>query len=184
MLQQVHRFGGGIAALAEAVRRGDADAAIAVLAAGHDDVTWIPADLATRGGRRRVAVGGPHGGGHGGRGHRRGRPGRRRPRRPRGARRLPAAVRPPARPVRRGDLERQVEAWLAASVPGFGADGAWYVGRPLLVTENDYALRLYNGDTGVVVAAGPERLTAVFERRGQSSSSAPPACRRSRPSTP
>ena len=45
--------------------------------------------------------------------------------------------------------------------------GAWYVGRPLLVTENDYTLGLYNGDTGVVVAAGAERLAAVFERRGQ-----------------
>jgi exodeoxyribonuclease V alpha subunit len=61
----------------------------------------------------------------------------------------------------------QVEAWLAAAVPGFAATGSWYVGRPLLVTENDYTLGLYNGDTGVVVAAGPERLTAVFERRGE-----------------
>ncbi|HEV7865545.1 MAG TPA: ATP-binding domain-containing protein, partial [Acidimicrobiia bacterium] len=61
----------------------------------------------------------------------------------------------------------QVEAWLVSAVPGFAATGAWYVGRPLLVTENDYTLGLYNGDTGVVVAAGAERLAAVFERRGQ-----------------
>src|SRR5207302_1159167 len=61
----------------------------------------------------------------------------------------------------------QVEAWLAAAVPGFAATGAWYVGRPLLVTENDYTLGLYNGDTGVVVAAGGERPVAVFDRRGQ-----------------
>ena len=27
----------------------------------------------------------------------------------------------------------------------------WYVGRPLLVTANDYGLKLYNGDTGVTV---------------------------------
>ncbi|MFZ0227551.1 MAG: ATP-binding domain-containing protein, partial [Mycobacterium sp.] len=27
----------------------------------------------------------------------------------------------------------------------------WYVGRPLLVTANDYGLGVYNGDTGVVV---------------------------------
>ena len=43
-----------------------------------------------------------------------------------------------------------------------GAD--WYVGRPLIVTENDYGLRLFNGDTGVVVDAGNERLVAAFER--------------------
>jgi exodeoxyribonuclease V alpha subunit len=61
----------------------------------------------------------------------------------------------------------QVEAWLAATDPGFAAGGAWYVGRPLLVTENDYTLGLYNGDTGVVVATGGDRRAAVFERRGQ-----------------
>jgi exodeoxyribonuclease V alpha subunit len=33
------------------------------------------------------------------------------------------------------------------------------------VTENDYGLRLYNGDTGVVVSAAG-RLSAAFERRG------------------
>ena len=45
----------------------------------------------------------------------------------------------------------RIERWLAAEVGGFGAEGRWYAGRPLLVTENDYGLRLYNGDTGVVV---------------------------------
>ena len=33
--------------------------------------------------------------------------------------------------------------------------------------SNDYALQLYNGDTGVVVDAGEGRTTAVFERRGE-----------------
>ena len=32
------------------------------------------------------------------------------------------------------------------------------------MTENDYGLQLFNGDTGVVVAAGDERLVAAFER--------------------
>ena len=27
----------------------------------------------------------------------------------------------------------------------------WYTGRPMLVTTNDYGLKLYNGDTGVAV---------------------------------
>ena len=35
------------------------------------------------------------------------------------------------------------------------------------MTENDYGLRLYNGDTGVVVAAADGRPTAAFERRGE-----------------
>jgi exodeoxyribonuclease V alpha subunit len=60
-----------------------------------------------------------------------------------------------------------VEHWLSTAVDGFASDGTWYVGRPLLVTENDYGLRLYNGDTGVVVATGPDRVTAVFERRNE-----------------
>ena len=59
----------------------------------------------------------------------------------------------------------RVESWLAQA--GLAADGEWYAGRPLLVTENDYGLGLYNGDTGVVVAAGDGRLVAAFERRGE-----------------
>jgi exodeoxyribonuclease V alpha subunit len=59
-----------------------------------------------------------------------------------------------------------VERWLTSSVSGYGEGGEWHVGRPLLVTQNDYALRLYNGDTGVVVDAGEGRLVAVFERGG------------------
>ena len=47
---------------------------------------------------------------------------------------------------------------------------SWYPGRPLIVTENDYSLGVFNGDTGVVIAEtidGAERLRAVFERRGE-----------------
>ena len=29
-----------------------------------------------------------------------------------------------------------VERWLTAAIDGYGAGGRWYVGRPLLVTEN------------------------------------------------
>jgi exodeoxyribonuclease V alpha subunit len=166
VLRRVHRFGGGIATLADAVRRGDADATIAALsAAGHDEVSWIPVDLAeptaaTLGPVRDAAV---------------------------------AAATAIAAAARVGDgraaldalagfrmlcahrrgpygvatWSAQVEAWLAAAVPGFAAGGAWYVGRPLLVTENDYTLGLYNGDTGVVVAVGGDRRAAVFERRGE-----------------
>ena len=37
------------------------------------------------------------------------------------------------------------------------ADERWYPGRPLLITENDYGLRLFNGDTGVVVRTDNSR---------------------------
>ena len=35
------------------------------------------------------------------------------------------------------------------------------------MTENDYGLRLYNGDTGVVIATESGRVSAAFERRGE-----------------
>ena len=60
-----------------------------------------------------------------------------------------------------------VETWLRAEVEGFATGSDWYVGRPLIVTENDYALQLYNGDTGVVIETGEgRRLVAAFERGG------------------
>ena len=34
------------------------------------------------------------------------------------------------------------------------------------MTANDYELRLYNGDTGVVVQSGPTRVSAAFAQRG------------------
>ena len=34
------------------------------------------------------------------------------------------------------------------------------------MTQNDYGLRLFNGDTGVIVAREAGRKTAVFERQG------------------
>jgi exodeoxyribonuclease V alpha subunit len=65
---------------------------------------------------------------------------------------------------------RQVERWLAAAdaAHGAGHGGAeeWYVGRPLLVTANDYALGLWNGDTGVVVRAPDGAARAAFARPG------------------
>ena len=60
----------------------------------------------------------------------------------------------------------RIERWLGGDLERSGAT-RWYVGRPLLVTENDYELRLYNGDTGVVVQATPDRVGAAFERRGE-----------------
>jgi exodeoxyribonuclease V alpha subunit len=57
------------------------------------------------------------------------------------------------------------EEWLAEAIEGYGREGLWYVGRPLLVTANDYQLRLFNGDSGVVVDVdGHPR--AAFRRDG------------------
>ena len=54
----------------------------------------------------------------------------------------------------------QVERWLAET-PDVEVHGQWYVGRPLLVTSNDYALDVYNGEIGVVVQQG-ERARAFI----------------------
>jgi exodeoxyribonuclease V alpha subunit len=163
VLERVHRFGRGIAAVAEAIRRGDGNATIAALTAGAEGVTWIAEDVAD--GEEPVAL-------------------------REGAVRAARAVIEAARAGEAHEaLERlgafrilcahrqgahgvetwmdRIERWLAAEVGGFGAEGRWYAGRPLLVTENDYGLRLYNGDTGVVVATGSGGVTAAFERRGE-----------------
>ncbi len=47
---------------------------------------------------------------------------------------------------------RQVGLWLNKAMPGYSAGGEWYVGRPLLVTRNDPDLGVSNGDAGIIVA--------------------------------
>ena len=44
-----------------------------------------------------------------------------------------------------------IEARLPGLVPGLRTERRWYVGRPVIVTANDYIARVFNGDTGVVV---------------------------------
>ena len=61
------------------------------------------------------------------------------------------------------ELNQQVEKQL--TLRGLLRPGdTWYPGRPVLVTRNDYNLRLFNGDIGVVLPDPdqPERLKAVF----------------------
>jgi exodeoxyribonuclease V alpha subunit len=164
VLRKTHRFGGAIALLAEAIRRGDADTTVRLLEEGRANVTWLPVDIAASPGAlgevrtaavaaaRRVLEAGCQGNPSGALAalssfrvlcaHRRG---------PEGATTWMA----------------KVEGWLQSEIEGFGAEGKWYVGRPLLVTENDYSLRLYNGDTGVVIAGPEGRPVAAFERDGE-----------------
>jgi exodeoxyribonuclease V alpha subunit len=163
VLDRVHRFGGAIADLAVAIRGGDPDAVVEVLRGGDGAVAWIEADPAEAPdlpALREPAVA--------------------------GARAVIDAARAGDAPAalaalgafrllcahRRGPhgaatWARRMEGWLAAELGDLGADPAAYAGRPLLVTENDYALRLYNGDTGVVVAQPDGSLAAAFERRGE-----------------
>jgi exodeoxyribonuclease V alpha subunit len=159
VLDRVHRFGGAIARLAEAIRRGDGDAAIAAL----DEVTWIPVDAATADDAldsvRDAAVATARAvidaarGGDGDRAIA-----------ALGAFRVLCAHRRGPHGV--GAWTARIEGWLADAIDGFGAGGEWYVGRPLLVTENDYGLQLFNGDTGVVIAGRPGQASAAFERHG------------------
>lgn len=141
-LIRTHRFGPSIGALASAIRVGDANRAIDVLNAGGDHIEWIDTEEPAEA-LRRVLV--PH------------------------AIRLREAAVLGNGPAALAALEehrllcahrrgphgvaywnRQVERWLAeeTDAPQWAS---WYAGRPVLVTANDYGLRLYNGDIGVTV---------------------------------
>ena len=76
-----------------------------------------------------------------------------------GSGRVPPALPAPPRPARRGRLDGPHRG-LARRPAGDG----WYAGRPLLVTENDYELKLYNGDTGVVVRRRAPRRRVRAQR--------------------
>ncbi len=166
VLRNVHRHGGAIAALARAIRQDDADEAMAILRAGDSNVQWIATDAAASapsedvlGDVRRLAVdtgraviGSARAGDARAAivalgsfrllcGHRRG----------------PEGV---------ATWMDHIENWLRSDVEGFTTGATWYVGRPLIVTQNDYGLDLYNGDTGVVIESEAGRLVAAFERRG------------------
>jgi exodeoxyribonuclease V alpha subunit len=158
VLDRVHRYGGAIATVAEAIRRGDADAVLDALRA----VTWIDTDVAGEAAlapvrervvaaARRIRAAALEGDGAGAIDAL-------------GAFRVLCAHR--RGPFGVGAWTARIEGWLAHAIPGFGALGDWYPGRPLLVTENDYGLRLYNGDTGAVVARPDGTVTAAFERHG------------------
>ncbi len=72
-----------------------------------------------------------------------------------------------------GTWNARVVSWVVQREPAIAAEGTWYAGRPVMLTTNDYGLRLFNGDAGVVVAgggAGPVRgseLVVAFEGRTQ-----------------
>ena len=60
---------------------------------------------------------------------------------------------------------RDIESALDERFPGLRYGGPWYPGRPVMITNNDYDLGLYNGDIGVA-AWTVDGLRAVFDRGG------------------
>ncbi len=59
----------------------------------------------------------------------------------------------------------RVEQLVKIAHPEFIGDNAWYIGRPIIVNRNDYLNRLFNGDSGVVVDLG--KPTAVFSEASE-----------------
>jgi exodeoxyribonuclease V alpha subunit len=173
VLDRVYRYGAAIARLADAIRTGDADGAIDVLSAEHPEITWVADEaLLAPGGegsldavrQETVAAGG--------------------------------AVVQAARAGAAGEALKALagfrllcahrrgpfgvstwtarqQAWLAEEIDDLDLDQRDYVGRPLLITGNDYELGLYNGDTGVIVQSDPGHAAAVFERGSQLMSFSP-----------
>jgi exodeoxyribonuclease V alpha subunit len=164
-LMHTWRFGGAIDTLARAIRAADADAAVAVLRSGASDVHFRELDLETPptdASNRALAS-------------------------------MAAEVRTTGvamlEAARSGDVAgalaaldrhrvlcahrrgpygvlrwgQEAERWLVDAIPGYGEDGEWYLGRPLLITANDYEMSLYNGDTGVIVET-PDGVRAAFAR--------------------
>jgi exodeoxyribonuclease V alpha subunit len=151
-LRTPHRFGQTIGTLAEAIRVGDADHVVAQLRSGGEHLEFIE-DADPTMSLRAILL--PH------------------------ALRLREAAVAGAVEIALATLDehrllcahrhgpfgvqywnQQVQRWLAEET-GQPAWSPWYAGRPLLVTANDYGLRVYNGDTGVVVA-GTEGLRAFI----------------------
>ncbi|MFT4225249.1 exodeoxyribonuclease V subunit alpha [Micropruina sp.] len=142
-LRRNYRFTGVLGELAEAVRSGDAGTVLALATAGHPQLTLTAPDQPQDELRARVV--------HLGRDiHRSALAGD-----------AATALRLLDRhrllcahrhgPHGATTWARQAEFWLRASVAGFGAEGDWYAGRPVLVTTNQPDWGLYNGDTGVVL---------------------------------
>jgi exodeoxyribonuclease V alpha subunit len=159
LLRASRRFAAdsGIGRLAAAVNRGDADAALAVLAAALPDVGWRPPDA--QAGRALLAAATDGFAAY--------------LERLRGG--APAAdvfdgfatfrilCAHRAGPGGAAGLNRLVEQALATQGL-IRPTGRWYAGRPVMVTRNDPALRLSNGDVGIVVpdTDDPGRLTVAF----------------------
>ena len=164
-LDRVYRFEGPLAELAAAVRMGNSKDVLAILEAGHDEIRWVEADVADPdassplqpvreevvGAARKLFESADAADGVGALkalsehrvlcAHRRG-------------------------PYGVAGWNPRIEAWIADAVDGYRPYGRRYLGRPLLVTQNNYELSLFNGDMGAIVRAeaGADRVLAAFQR--------------------
>jgi exodeoxyribonuclease V alpha subunit len=59
-------------------------------------------------------------------------------------------------------LARHIALHLRRRMPAAGASAQWYAGRAVMVTGNDYALQLYNGDVGIALPDADGRLLVHF----------------------
>ena len=156
-LTEAHRFGAGsgIAELADAVRRGDADSVLELLGAGHEDVIWVRPDdaaafdalrtrvvdaavqvaLAARQDRMAESVA--------------------------AARRVKVLCATRMGPLGMYDWSDLIELGVGEVVPELRSGRRWEVGRPFIVTRNDPVARVTNGDTGVVVDLHGHRVLAI-----------------------
>jgi exodeoxyribonuclease V alpha subunit len=166
VLRRGHRSVAPIGRLAEAIRRGDADATVEGLSADAGSITWITDPVADPGVLREHAL----------------------------AAYVPmiaaARIGDAATALRQlsgfrllcahrhGPLgvaqwTEAVESWLREQLTGFEPSAQRYAGLPLLATRNDYELALHNGDTGVVVRGADGELRAVFDAGGDTVELAP-----------
>lgn len=150
-----HRFGSEIGELATAIRAGDCDRTLSLLRTGSPSIEFLemgdpddaePAGVDVAAALRNVLL--PH------------------------ALRLRAAASGPVAadalrvldghrllcahrdgPFGVYHWNRQVERWLDDAT-GENTWAEWYLGRPILVTANDYGVGLYNGDTGLAMVQG------------------------------
>ncbi len=148
VLERVHRFAkdSTIAALGDAVRNGDADTMLELLGAQRPDVTWVrPDDVsAVRAVEQTVtesalkvvgaALEGNRSAGLDAMGDIK----------------VLAATR--RGPLGAYDWSDRIERHLGRAEPRPQTGRRWYIGRPVIVTANDYLNALFNGDTGLVVA--------------------------------
>ena len=176
VLRQNHRFAGSLARLSAAVQAGDDARALDLLSGGDPALAWIDADPGDIlvGGRdlapsdplaemraravawgtevTRLAAGGEASAALAAlRRHR-----------------ILCAHRRGAAGV--GAWNRVIGEWVSGDEGPAVDDDLWYAGRPVMVTANDYSLRLFNGDSGVAVAwpddeagRGATRLAVAFD---------------------
>jgi exodeoxyribonuclease V alpha subunit len=167
VLNRSWRFTGHIAELARAIQAGDAETAIELLRTPAEDISFVETDAVSAGA---IAAGGGVLGGL-------------REEVVGAAKRLIAAASEGDAAAALAHLSahrllcahrhgpygadrwgQELERWIDSALNVHRSGGDWYPGRPLLVTANDYEVKLFNGDTGVVVSDGAGSVTAAFGR--------------------